>query len=79
MKTRNLKEVHKPEGDLNLQPIQSDLLLQIQDMQEKRFKEVLKTFWDAGSAFTIGSHKDFKQTHLDFEQFYQKFILHTRL
>jgi len=36
-------------------------------------KEVLKAFWYAGCAFTIGSHKDFKQTHLDFDQFYEQF------
>jgi len=41
--------------------------------QIERNKEDFKTFWDAACAFTIGSHKDFKQTHLDFEEFYQKF------
>ena len=43
------------------------------EYQIERNKEDFKTFWDAACAYTVGSHKDFKQTHLDFEEFYQKF------
>jgi len=41
--------------------------------QDKHSDDVLKMCWDAASAYTIGSHKDFKQTHPDFKEWLEQF------
>jgi hypothetical protein len=33
----------------------------------------MKMCWDAASSYTIGSHIDFKQTHPDFKEWFEKF------
>lgn len=33
-------------------------------------KQLLKDAFNAGMAYCIGSHTDFSQTHLDFDQWY---------
>ena len=35
--------------------------------------EDLKNCWDASSAYTMASHKDFKQTHQNFIEWIKKF------
>jgi hypothetical protein len=36
-------------------------------------EENIKMCWDAASSYTIGSHIDFKQTHPDFKEWFEKF------
>lgn len=36
-------------------------------------EEDMKKCWEASSAYTVGSHQDFKQTHPDFRSFIEKF------
>ena len=36
-------------------------------------EEDMKKCWDASSAYTIGSHKDFKQSHPDFKEWSEQF------
>jgi hypothetical protein len=41
--------------------------------QDKHSEDVLKMCWAAASAYTIGSHKDFKQTHPDFKEWFEQY------
>lgn len=34
-------------------------------------RDMLKAAWNAGAAHSVGSSKDFKQTHPDFEEWYE--------
>lgn len=38
-------------------------------------KEILRLAFDAGAAYTTGSHELFEQTHPDFAQWYREIII----
>lgn len=35
-------------------------------------KKILKEAWNAGCAYTTGSHKDFKQIHPNFDEWFEQ-------
>jgi len=44
------------------------------ELTEERLKMMLKDAFNAGCAFTVGSHKDFKQIHPSYPEFIDKYI-----
>ncbi len=44
------------------------------ELDHSALQEILKDAFNAGCAYTIGSHKDFKQTHHNCSEFMESYI-----
>ncbi len=44
------------------------------ELTEEQLKAMLKDAFNAGSAWTVGTHKDFKQCHPNCEEFVDKYV-----
>ena len=44
------------------------------ELTEEQLKAMLRDAFNAGCAFTVGSHKDFKQTHPNCSEFVDKYV-----
>ena len=44
------------------------------ELTEDQLKAMLRDAFNAGCAFTVGSHKDFKQTHPNCNEFVDKYV-----
>ena len=72
----NWEEIHPELDPENMTPIEVskiDFIAGAKWQQEKETIEDLEKAFNAGSAFATGSHKDFKQTHPDFKEWFEQF------